>query len=170
VSIELWPDDEEIIVEFLLITDRTSADVERWRELHDKGWAAMTEDERAEWLGEMKGRYTYTDMNRVENAVEELSARLRELGYRHSYPTTKTTWAVGDVPTKTDMERYFGNVRELRQAITLPLSTPIAPTIGDKLNYERANNLEKILEDIDMVTTQVPKVWCSAGDIFVGEV
>ena len=58
-----------------LITDRTAADVVRWKTLHDKGWEAMSAEEQSEWLGGMKGSYNYTDMNRVESAVKELEAR-----------------------------------------------------------------------------------------------
>ena len=72
----------------VLITDRTKADVERWKTLRDKGWNGMTEAERNEWLGVIvpkpsasKGMYTHRDMNRVESAVKQISERMRELGY-----------------------------------------------------------------------------------------
>ena len=152
------------------ITDRTALDVERWKLLHDKGWDKMSATEQSEWLGEMKGRYNYTDMNRVETAVETLSARLRELGYVHPTLTVKTDWARWSCPTKTDMQRYFENVATLRSASTIYRDTPVAPTVGQKLNYTRANNLEKILSDIDEITTNIPKAWCYAGEIFSGEV
>jgi hypothetical protein len=40
-----------------LITDRTQADVARAEELSAKGFAAMTANERAEWLAGMKGAW-----------------------------------------------------------------------------------------------------------------
>lgn len=52
-----------------LITDRTQSDVTRWRTLHDRGWAGMTADERAEWSAGMKGAYNATDLNRVNDAL-----------------------------------------------------------------------------------------------------
>ena len=152
------------------ITNRTALDVERWKILHDKGWADMTAAERTEWLGEMKGRYNYTDMNRVENTVEVLSARLRELGYKHPTLVVKTDWSRLSCPTKADMQRYFENVDELRKTSPIYKTTPVAPTVSQKLNYARANNLEKILSDIDEITTNIPKAWYYAGDIFSGEV
>lgn len=52
-----------------LITDRTQSDITRWRTLHDKGWANMTADEKAEWTAGMKGAYNATDLNRVNDAL-----------------------------------------------------------------------------------------------------
>lgn len=153
-----------------LITNRTALDVERWKLLHDKGWASMTADEQQEWLGEMKGRYNYTDMNRVETAVNTLSVRLRELGYIHPTLTVKMDWSRWSCPTRADMQRYYGNVETLRGACPIYKNTPATPTVSQKLNYVRANNLEKILSDIDEITTSIPKAWHYAGEIFSGEV
>lgn len=152
------------------ITDRTTRDVERWRHLHDKGWVNMSTAERNEWLGEMKGRYSYTDMNRVETAVETLSARLRELGYIHPPLSVKTDWSGLDCPTQGDMQRYYGNVAVLRSVSPVYKNTPVTPTVSQKLNYSRANDLEQILSDIDEITTKFPKAWYYAGEIFSGEV
>lgn len=153
-----------------LITDRTKADVDRWRVLHNKGWEGMTEDERSEWLGQMKGRYDHTDWNRVEDAVRTLSERVREWGYTHPSLTTKINWTRDDVPSRTEWERYFGNVAILRNAIRVFDNTPPAPTVNQKLNYERANDLEQILTDIDDVTVKIKDSWLYAGDIYLGEV
>lgn len=153
-----------------LITDRTQADVDRWRTLRDKGWERMTEAERSEWLGRMKGRYDHTDWNRVEEAVRVVSERVREWGYTHPSLTTKTNWTQEDVPSHEDWERYFGNVAILRNAIPVFDETPVAPVVAQKLNYVRANNLEQILVDIDSVTEKIRDSWCYAGDIYFGEV
>lgn len=153
-----------------LITDRTEHDVARWRELHDKGWAAMTTSERSEWMGEMKGRYSFTDMNRVEGAVETLSARFINDGYLTTPLSVKTDWNRWSVPTKTDMERYLGNVETLRGLITVYPSTPATPTINQRMNYKRANDIEKILVDLDDILTKIPNSRFYAGEIYSGEV
>lgn len=160
-----------------LITDRTSWDVERWRVLRDKGWDRMSAAERQEWLGETtptpsaaKGMYTHNDLNRVESAVAVLSARLYELGYLNSALTVKTNWKYSDVLKREDMERYYENIAKIRKNCTFYDSTPEAPSINQKLNHERANNIEKILVDIDDITTRIPKSWYYVGDVFAGEV
>lgn len=161
------------------ITNRTPEDVERWRELRDKGWADMTEEERSEWLGETaltnsvsasKGMYTYNDLNRVESAVGVLEDRLQSLGYLKSNLSIKVDWTYEDDFWRTDMERYLGNVSTLRGCIALKVDTPVAPTITDRFDYESANNIEKILIDVDEVTTKLTKSWQYTGDIISGEV
>lgn len=153
-----------------MITDRTEQDVARWKELHDKGWAAMTAAERAEWSGEMKGRYAATDMNRVEAAVDALSARFVEAGYLSAPLTVRTNWNMWGVPTRADMIRYLGNIATLRGLMVMYETTPEAPTINQPFNYERANDIEKILLDIDKLLTSIPQSWIYAGEIYSGEV
>ena len=152
-----------------LITDRTERDVERWRLLHSKGWDGMTEEEKAEWRAGMKGAYNYEDMNRVESAVVFIANRLSESGY-YVAPVVKPSWSVRDHPTKADMDRYFGNIALLRTILPLYPTTPKAPTTGKKMDYLAANDIEKILSDIDRQISAINQSWFYAGDIFTGEI
>ena len=69
-----------------LITDRTAADVERYLTLRNKGFANLTATEKSEWLSNMKGAYNYTDLNRVEDAVQYVAGKLRERGQNVEIP------------------------------------------------------------------------------------
>ena len=152
------------------ITDRNEADVIRWKTLHDKGWHAMNAAEQAEWQSYMKGCYNFSDMNRVELAVQELSARLTKLGFLPPALQTKTAWSNVDIPTKADFDRYFSNVDALKQVLPMVPSTPATPTTAERFNYLKANDLEQILLDIDTATTNLQKAWYFPGEIFAGEV
>ena len=152
-----------------LITDRTARDVERWRLLHSKGWDGMTEAERAEWRAGMKGAYNYEDLNRVESAVIFIAKRLSDAGYWVS-PETRPTWGVSDYPTKADMDRYFGNIALLRSLLPLYPTTPKAPTTKKKMDYLVANDIEKILADLDRQIAAINQSWYYAGDVFTGEI
>lgn len=164
-------------MELNLITNRTPQDVERWKTLKAKGWVAMTEAERQEWVGvttptpsASKGMYTHRDLNRVEEAVNELARMLHEYGYLCSEVQVKTDWSHTDDFWYGDVERYLGNIKLLRDCIRVKRSTPIAPNVTDKFNYETANNIEKILADISDLLDSIPQSWSYAGEIVTGEV
>ena len=129
----------------------------------------MTEEEKVEWQAGMKGAYNYEDMNRVESAVVFIANRLSESGY-YVAPVVKPSWSVRDHPTKGDMDRYFGNIALLRTILPLYPTTPKAPTTGKKMDYLVANDIEKILADIDRQISAINQSWYYAGDVFTGEI
>lgn len=137
-----------------LITDRTEYHVSLLKKLNAKGWNNMTAAEREAWLsGEAaKGAYNYTDLNRVETAVQELSD-IFGLGL-----TTKTDWGAWDIPTTSHMTRYFGNIQAIRRCYLGGNEVPSAPTMPyvssatgrpfPPFTYVEANNIEKILQAV----------------------
>jgi len=152
-----------------LITDRTGQDVDRVKFLAEKAWQDMTPEERTEWLSPMKGAYNYTDLNRVEEAVAYVAGQLNEFGYLPLLPTTRT-WSAEDVPNADDLFRYFSNVAKLRRAVAVWASTPEAPGSIDDFDANRANDLERILIDVDTVLGRISQVWLYSGDIYSAEV
>ena len=143
-----------------LITDRTQADVNRVKELAAKGKAGTwTTAERAEWLAGMKGAYNYTDWNRVESAVAELASML---GVSLE---TVTTWSATNVPTEADATRYLANVRKLKTVCQGLSGTPNAPESMQHMTYIKANDIEKILADIETVIYS----WTRCGEAYCGE-
>ena len=159
------------------IFDRTNRDVERWRELRDKGWDGMTEDERQEWLFETmptptaaKGMYTHNDLNRVETTIENVAVQLRKLGYVVPEMTMKFDWTYEDTITKDDIDRYFSNIETLRSVRGVFPSTPKTPSTRENFNYSKANDIEKILYDIARIVENQEKSWYYTGEIISGEV
>jgi hypothetical protein len=121
----------------------------------------MTSAERNEWYEyAAKGAYNYTDLNRVETAVAELSSALGlEL-------TTKTDWTMWDIPTQADMTRYLSNVERIRNAVWSGVDLPDVPRRMDNLTYEDANNIERILLETRKRFQSAPQ----CGEIYSGEV
>ena len=153
-----------------LITDRTQLDEKRVEELASKGYGAMTDAEKAEWDGEMKGAYDASDLNRVESAVAYLAellvllpselkeyAALKGVAFDAFFDvpydaaayalTTKTDWAESDSPTPEQMARYIENVKALRSA--LDYATSDLPGSMDNLTIGGANAIEKSLKGLD---------------------
>ena len=137
-----------------LVTDRTEADVSRYSELRDKGWAAMTTAEKAEWVAGMKGAYNASDLNRVASAMAYLSQRFASAGY--SVPVSSPTdWANGDIPRKDDLDTYLDDLRRIRAALAVMDTTPSAPGSMDYLTWAKANDIEKIRADVDDLLTKI---------------
>ena len=155
--------------EFNLITDRTQTDVDRHAELKAKGWQGMTDDEKSEWETSLKGAYNYTDMNRVESAVEYVSNRLTEAGYVVT-PIVKKNWNRTDKPTLSDLQRYMKNIADIRAALATFSTTPEAPSTEKKLTYQMANAMEQILIDVDDLITRMINAYFYSGDLYSGEV
>ena len=86
-----------------------------------------------------KGAYNYSDLNRVERSVAELSDKA---GLNL---VTKTDWGMWDIPTESDMRRYLSNIAEIRLRLTDGINVPLTPTTMNNFTYNEANNIELIL-------------------------
>ena len=156
-----------------LVTDRTEADLKYWETLRNKGFLNMTEEERAEWLaGNMKGAYNKSDLNRVGEALNYLHDRLNAAGYINYTNTfvAKTNWTVASIPTADDLTYYLKCVSNVRNALTLYANTPPAPTDTGALNIDEANNIEKILIDVETLLNNIIAARFFCNDIFAGEI
>jgi hypothetical protein len=141
----------------------------RWQTLRDKGLAKMTDAERAEWLGGMKGAYNVTDLNRVGTALNYVRDRILVAGYSVSF-SAKTDWTASDVPTLAQFQYYIDCVRQVRGAVSRFHNTPPVPAYSGALDYLEANNIEKILIDIDTILNNLAAALFYANDLYSGEV
>lgn len=133
-----------------LIYDRTAEDVERALALAKKAEAGtLTDTEKTEWLAGMKGCYNAADMNRVEAAVQTLAVELNAAGY--AVETIPQSFAETDIVRLPQWRQYLANVQALRDAYYTLAETGQLPDAADRLDYAGANNIEKILADIDLL-------------------
>lgn len=155
-----------------LITDRTAADVLRWQSLRDKGWAAMSEDERAEWAGaQMKGAYGVSDLNRVGEALNAARDRLTAAGYLSgSEFAARVDWTQGEIPEAAYLSYYLVAVSVIREAMARFRTTPATPADVGSLDYRDANAIEQILVDVDQLITNMLAARHYYGDLYSGEV
>lgn len=151
-----------------LITDRTQADVDRVRQLAQKGFGNMTADEKTEWLNGLKGAYNASDLNRVGAAVAYVAGRLKGYGYAVSV-SPRQDWQVSDIPTPESMTAYLADVAALRAALTVAADTPEVPEDMERLTWQEANDIEQILVDVDELLTRMAAAWFYSGEIYAGE-
>lgn len=139
-----------------LVTDRTQADVDARNE---------------------KGTYNASDLNRVGAAMNYVADRLREQGY-DPHISPKTDWKDDDWVDPSTQALYLGGLSELRKQFAMMESTPEVPprilatgiNTNDGLTYTWANNIEKILEDVDYLLIKSMQSRFFSGDLFSGEV
>lgn len=152
------------------VTDRTEADV---------------------LLKNEKGRYDYTDLNRVEQDVQELMELANQSGFSFDLKT-KTDWARPGKfspetwPTESQMKRYLDNVWALvNEFLKSPIyysgtlqspniaiaakTTPDLPTTMQNLTWDGANQIEKALDLVHFRIRGIIDNWRYAGEIFSGD-
>ena len=133
-----------------LITDRTQADV---------------------LLGTAKGNYGAADLNRVEQAVAELVTLAKGLDIRDKL-VVKTDWVLpggfstDQWPTRSQMQRYLGNVAELCRVVAVNAELPVSM---NNLTFEGANQIEKALEQVYDRIQKVLQIFQFSGEVFAGE-
>lgn len=153
-----------------LITDRTRSDVTRVSYLAARVSAGTaTEAEKTEWASDLKGAYNASDLNRVGAAVAYVAGRLNGYGYAVTV-NPKQDWTGSDIPTAGQMAAYLQDVAALRGAIAVMASTPPTPDSASGLTWREANDIEKILLDVDELLTRMAAAWFYSGDLFAGEV
>ena len=131
-----------------LVTDRTQADADARND---------------------KGTYNASDLNRVSAAVAYVAGRLLECGTSVDV-SPKQDWSESDTPTYSQMERYRSDIVALRNAMAAIPTTPQAPATMSNMTWVEANAIEKILQDTDVLISNLKSAWFFSGDLFSGEV
>jgi hypothetical protein len=157
-----------------LVTDRVQADVDRVKELIVK-WKAgtITEEEVTEWFSELKGAYNAADLNRVGAAMVFLRDKLADAGYTVDIDP-KIDWIGGDddeisdIPTASQMATYLSQVRALRDKLAGEYTA--LPNSMVNLDFQGANHIEKVLEEIDVLITLMQTAYVYSGEVYGGEV
>lgn len=156
-----------------LITDRTNADIEEKNQIIKKidegGFDSLSADEKSAFLSGLRGAYNATDLNRVGAALNYVKARLNSAGFNFTW-TANELWQISDIPTPAQMTQYLGYVSDLRSAITVPDNTPDVPTDMVNLTHTEANNIEKILLQVDALVTLMLTMYVYSGEVYCGEV
>lgn len=132
------------------ITDRTEADV---------------------LLGTPKGYYSYEDLNRVEQAVEQLAELAKRLDKQLNL-SCKTDWGLpgqfsADTwPTASQMQRYISNIHTLCDCFAPEAALPATM---EHLNWQGANDIEKGLHFVYCRVIAILNTFNFSGEMFAGE-
>lgn len=153
-----------------LITDRTISDVEQIKSLNESGFASWTDEEKEQYLADLKGAYNVSDLNRVEAAVAYVMERFIAIGYDARILDIKNTWIRTEFMTLSDTVRYLDNIRYLASQFVMPEGTPDVPTDMNGFTYSEANDIERILEIVDEYITKIMQGYLYSGELYGGEI
>lgn len=114
------------------------------------------------------GYYNASDLNRVGYAMAYVRDRLAEYGYSANI-SPKLDYSMQDIPRESQMAQYISDVNALRDSFVVFQTTPPMPADMVRLTYTEANNIEKILRDIDSLITLMVAEFKYSGEVFAGE-
>lgn len=120
-------------------------------------------------LGNEKGVYGAVDLNRVGEAIVYITARLKDSGNDISV-SPKTDWTRKDIPTPAQMSHYLEQIQKVRDALAVYPTTPAVSTDMEGLTHTEANDIEKILLDVDQLITNMIAAYYYSGELYGGEV
>lgn len=106
-----------------------------------------------------KAYYNFNDLNRIESWCEYLANVLSNYNYFVSFEV-KTDWIYTDFPTEVEMERIRENVLSLKKAY---YSFTNIPENLDYMTIQKANDIERILLEIDKILICMEKNFIYAG-------
>ena len=62
------------------------------------------------------------------------------------------------------------DVRRIREALDMSPETPAVPETARKLTWDKANDIEQILLDVENTISRLKLSWFYSGEIYCGEV
>lgn len=108
-----------------------------------------------------KGVLNADDINRIENNTGDIADKI-------AVPVTVKSWPVGGLPRVSDYKRIRDNVERIRQGYGIRSDTPATPE--QPLNtYQKWNDIERILFDVNDLYDRTENARAYCGEIFAGE-
>lgn len=153
-----------------LIRDRTREDVLK-RAYLVKKWldGDISDNEKAEWQNSLKGAYNASDINRVSDAMNELSKVLALQGYGHRLKV-KTNWNEEDYIDEENIEYYLKSLKEFLRWYFIFPESPEVPDSLTGLDWKHANDIEELIYDMALIADLIEKGYFYSGEVFAGEV
>ena len=114
--------------------------------------------------------YGYEDMNRVADAMEHVAARLQACGC--AIEVSPEHFTREDMPTETALAHYLEQLRIVRSELAVFITTPPIPGVSSERPYmtiQEANDIEKILVDVDQLITNMIAAYYYSGELYGGE-
>lgn len=150
-----------------MIFDRTQNDVDTAISIRKnklQKFIDLTEEEVAVLE---KGMLTINTLNRIEDKSKELQNLINNIGYFNTNVKVMI-WAYNDYFRQEDFDRILKNLQKLRNAFFVYSTTPNIPN-NNYRSYVTINAVEKILNDIDVMISDIKSHYRECGNFECGE-
>ena len=150
-----------------MIVDRTFNDVAEADTLRKKIQAgdALTTEEQAQFE---RGACTITMLNRINAKINELEDLLNGYAYMVDATLYADSKAYNGLLTAVEYNNIFANLNKLKTAFYIYPTTPNTPAY--LYDFQSANNIEKILVDIESMITDMTSRFRECNTFECGEV
>lgn len=115
-----------------------------------------------------KGTLTINTLNRIEIKQEELKNLFGEMGYWNT-PINNKTWKFTEIFNEQDFFRILNNLDVLINSFFIYKDTPNIPD-NNYRKYQTINDVEKILDDLDIMINDVKSKYKRCGTFRCREV
>ena len=160
-----------------MVYDRTQADVDALLAILNKvymsGYSALSADEiTALSDADNKGAYNVNDVKRVIGAYLELEPQLlaQSIAVTIDPTLTTSTFNANKWMTTAQAAIYLANVEAIRNALTVYDDTPTTPNSMENLDFNMANDIERILFDVSQLLDNMISAYYFSGELYSGEV
>lgn len=150
-----------------MIFDRTAADVEEAIRIRKEKVQKMQDLTEEEINILERGTLTINTLNRIEEKQEELK-NLFEQDFYFVDKIQHKKWNYEDYFKQSDFDRILFNLEMLCKAYFVYASTPNIPG-GNYRKYQTINDAEKILNDLDVMISDVKSHYRECGMYTCGE-
>ena len=108
-----------------------------------------------------KGILNAEDLSRIEGNTETIAGKI-------AVPVIVKSWSIGGLPKTSDYGRILGNIGRIRSGYGVRSDTPEVPQ--QPMNtYQKWNDVEKILFDVNDIYERTEKARAYCGEYFAGE-
>ena len=148
-----------------LITNRSNAELQAAQSIRHIKYADMTAEQKQVYNSGL-GAYRYTDVNRVGAACAEIYAIVTGYGYTvPNYTALRQNWTDSERFMPSDAQQYLATINAIKQAFNASQSIPASM---QHISYEDANNIEKLLQEVDALFKRISSVFIRSGVYYGG--
>ena len=128
----------------------------------------FTPEEVTEYLIGYKGAYNAGDLNRIGAALEMIRGILQNEKYQLDV-SPKTDWKNSDFPDYEKTQVIINDIKNIRNSIPFFPNTPLSPESMNNLDHKKANDIEKILYDFNILINNMIISFVQSGELYAGE-